>query len=413
MAVLLTRRAVLLAKIETTYNVEIVPSASTDAILVESPEFMPDMTVLKRNFARSSLSPLPHVVGRKFGKMHFTTELRGNGTQQSGSTANAPVIARLFQACGYSLTGMAAVGVTTMYNVGDEPNLATWVTNAAASTATDVIQYIFTVDTGGASLAARITVTSDTAGEAAASQIVTSGSAMTVGTKGITFTPTFTGALVVGQQWVAWALPKGQRLDPISTVPQSLTMRLYLDGTLTELTGAYGTFSIDAIGGQYAKVKWEFTGQYVTVVDAAIPTATFERTLPLAVQLARLNVGGFSAVVNAMTWTQANDVQLRPDVNQTDAYNGVRIVTRTPQIGIDPEADLVANHDFWGKMAAATRMPFQMRIGNVVGNTVWMLCSNTQYDKMTYKDRNGIRTFDAGLSPVQDSGDDEVVFVFS
>ena len=51
MAVLLTRRAVLLAKIETTYNVEIVPSASTDAILVESPEFMPDMTVLKRNFA--------------------------------------------------------------------------------------------------------------------------------------------------------------------------------------------------------------------------------------------------------------------------------------------------------------------------------------------------------------------------
>lgn len=39
-----------------------------------------------------------------------------------------------------------------------------------------------------------------------------------------------------------------------------------------------------------------------------------------------------------------------------------------------------------------------MRVGNVIGNTVWMLCPNTQYMKMTYKDRQGIRTYDAGLN---------------
>jgi hypothetical protein len=118
-------------------------------------------------------------------------------------------------------------------------------------------------------------------------------------------------------------------------------------------------------------------------------------------------------VVEKMTFTQANDIQPRPDVNGTDGYNGVRLVARKPEIGIDPEADLVANFDFWGRMAAAQEMPFQMRIGSAVRNTAWMLCPNTQYTKMTYKDRAGIRTYDAGLNVAAYSADDEICFLFA
>src|ERR1700749_52862 len=108
MTILLTRRAVLLATTESTYGTQASQTPATDAILVESPDFMPDITVLTRDFARPSLSPIPHQVGRVLGKMSFTTELRGNGTEQAGSLTNVPRIARLFQACGYSLTAMAA-----------------------------------------------------------------------------------------------------------------------------------------------------------------------------------------------------------------------------------------------------------------------------------------------------------------
>jgi len=66
------------------------------------------------------------------------------------------------------------------------------------------------------------------------------------------------------------------------------------------------------------------------------------------------------------------------------------LLSRKPEFGIDPEADLVANHDFWGRMAAAQEMPFQLHVGSVAGNTVWMLTPLTQYSKMTYKDRSGI-----------------------
>jgi hypothetical protein len=412
MTTLLTRRAVVLATLETTYNVAASQSATTDAILVEAPDFMADMTVLMRDYARASLSPLAHQIGRKLAKLAFTTELRGSGVENSGVITDAPRIARLFQACGYVLTAMSAVTASSVFDIGAEANEISWVSTLTSPTNTDVIQYILAVTVGGASGTAQIAITSDTGGEGSAAAVVTTATPITVGTKGMTLTPTFTGPLLVGQRWVIWLLPRGCRLDPESSAFKSLTLSAWLDGTEALLTGCLGTFSIDATAGQYGKIKWEFTGQYTPVIDAALPSATYEKTLPPSMQLARLNVDGFSATVNALTFTQGNDIQPRPDINNTDGYNGVRIVSRKPAFGVDPEADLVANHDFWGRMAAATQMPFQFRAGNVIGNTVWVLAPSTQYSKMTYKDRQGIRAYDAGLAPAAINGDDEIAIVF-
>ncbi len=409
-APLLTRRAIVLAKLETTYNVDAMPSAATDGILVESPDFVSDMNILMRDFTRGDLSPLPHTVGRKLAKMSFTTELRGNGHQQTGLAADVPVIARLFQASGYALTGHPASGATAVFEVGDELTPVAW-TTGGTTTNTDLIAYYITVDTPGPSGTAKVTVTSDTPGEGLASATITSGTPVALGTKGLTASPTFTGVLAAGQRWCVWLRPPGATLDPVSDSIASVTLYAYYDGTLHAITGALGTFSLDATGGQFAKLKWEFTGQYVPMVDAPLVNPAFERTLPPQVQLARLNVDNFPAVVNAMTFTQANTIQPRPDVNSTDGYNGVRLTARKPTGGIDPEATLVASHDFWGRMANATRMPFQMRVGNQAGNTVWMLAPNTQYDKMTYKDRAGLRVYDAGLSFARCYGNDEVSFL--
>ena len=132
---------------------------------------------------------------------------------------------------------------------------------------------------------------------------------------------------------------------------------------------------------------------------------------PRRSQLARLTSANFKAIVEKFTFNQGNDIQIRPDVSASDGYIGVRITGRKPEGGIDPEADLVANNDFWGQFAAAQRMPFQMRVGDVAGNTVWMFAPNTQYSGMTYPDRNGILAYDAGLRFARSVGNDEF-FVF-
>jgi hypothetical protein len=57
-------------------------------------------------------------------------------------------------------------------------------------------------------------------------------------------------------------------------------------------------------------------------------------------------------------------------------------------------------------------MPFQMRVGSQAGNTVWFMAPNAQYTGLTYQDRNGILSYDAGLRYSAATIGDEVVFVF-
>lgn len=99
---MLTKKSVLLAKVETTYNQDAGPTAADDAISIE--DFTPkvDGKVLDRNNYRQSLSPLQHVIGRIVAEFSFTTELKGAGAVYSASVK--PETAALFRGAGMSET---------------------------------------------------------------------------------------------------------------------------------------------------------------------------------------------------------------------------------------------------------------------------------------------------------------------
>lgn len=406
MAVLLTRRAIVQAQVEASYG---VPEALgvNDGVLVSEPMYTADPNVLERDFTRDTLSPQPHIIGRKLAKMTFTTELRGNGKQKSGILSDAPIIARLFRACGYMLTASAVPSLIGPFDVGAHDAPVAWAPDVSVADNTDAVAYYVTVSLGGPSGTAEVTITSDTAGEGSAAQVITDGVELMLGTHGLGLTPAFTGNLVAGQHWIVWLMPAGLKLKPVSNEFESITLGMNKDGVYHLMPGAFGSFEIEAEAGAYAKVKWSFTGTWRDAVDAAFVTPSYEKTLPSQVELARLRVDDFNAIVNKFTYNQANDIQIRPDVSSSEGYIGTRIVSRKPEGGIDPEADKVANYDFWGRFGKATRMPFQMRVGTVPGNIVWLLAPNTQYSGMTYQDRNGILTYDAGLKFAGYSADDE------
>jgi hypothetical protein len=536
MSVLLTRKAVLQAAMESVYN---TPQAVgvNDGFLISNPMFTIKPNVLERNFVRNDLSPMPIIIGRKIASMEFETELRSNGNSNTAASMVPALITRLFRACGYALTSNRGPVVKGPYDSGTYPVEITWTPVGAGATAsdvftataqfatgdivhigskaytfqasltnvdgnvwiganeaaglanlmnaanlgpgagiayaaatvkqpdgviatstgttltatapaigasynsvattytpigssegswahatlqggvdlatnTDVILYQLTCTVAGPSGTAQIAVTSDTLGEATAAAVVTSATPFTIGTKGLTITPVFAGSLTAGQTWSAWLMPAGWSLDPISDVFESATLVMHKDGVKHVMPGTFGTFDITAQAGNFATIKWIFTGSWVEPTDDPNPPPIFERTLPAQVQFARLQIGTFKATVEKFTFNQMNDVQIRPDVNAQDGYNGTRIVARKPEGGINPEADLVANNDFWGQFAAAQEMPFQMRVGNVAGNTVWMLAANVQYSGMTYGDRSGILVYDAGLRFARSLGNDEATFYF-
>ena len=412
MSVLLTRRAVVQTAIEDTYGVT-ADVGLNDGVLVSKPTFTVTPNILERDFTRDTLSQQAHIVGRLLAKMEFETELRSNGNSNSGLPSSAPIIARLFRACGYVLTGNAAPSLIGPFTIGAALNDIAWTPDVSTATNTDMIAYFLQVTTGGPSGTAMITVSSDTAGESAAAALVTAGTAIPIGTKGLTLTPAFAGTLITGTRWVVWLTPSGVQLRPISNNFESASLVMYKDGVKHTMPGSFGTFEITAAAGTFGSIKWTFTGIYKAPVDQVMPSPVYEKTLPAQVELGRLRLDTFSAVVEKFTFNQKNDIQIRPDVSSSQGYIGTRIVSRKPEGGVNPEADTVANYDFWGIFAAATRIPFQMRVGTTPGNTVWMIAPAAQYTGMTYTDRQGIMAYDAGLTFPGYQADDEFFLYFA
>lgn len=119
---LLTRKALLLAKVETTGGVDALPTPTDDAIQVVNPEFSLDPNVLERDIVAPDISPFEHVVGRKLANITFTAEAKSNGTAQSGDlSSDEPKLARLLRGCGYLPLGMSGgyAGINSTDDVDD------------------------------------------------------------------------------------------------------------------------------------------------------------------------------------------------------------------------------------------------------------------------------------------------------
>ena len=411
---LLTRRTCLLAAMESTYGTAPAFSASTDAILADNVMPSVDVRVLERSFYRNDISPLAIVAGRKLARLRFSTELRGNGLVQSGSLSDAPIITRLFRACGYAATAMASAAAGTVQEINAPTNAVavSWATGGSA-TVTEPKTYTIEITTGGATTVARAKITCDDGTAAQTNLTVTSGSSpLSLGTSGVTVQPTWTGSLVLAQRWQITVFPKGVKLLPVSTGFESIAFQISMDGTQQVFTGCFGTFRLAAEAGSYGRIEWDFMGIYNGPTDTAMPTPTYETALPVQFELGRLQLSEYTPAFRAISFDQNNQIVVRDDANSANGYIGVRIASRAPQGGIDPEADLVANYDFWSMLSAASKMRLHFRVGTTAGNTVLFIAPQVQYSGLTYADRNGIRTYDAGLRFARLSGDDEAAFYF-
>lgn len=100
---------VILARIETTYNTDPVPTAGTHAIFtMAAPQFAPEgQRMNERPGVRASLGELQRIYGGSLAKISFPVELKGSGT-----AGTAPEIGPLLRACGLGETVVASTSVT-------------------------------------------------------------------------------------------------------------------------------------------------------------------------------------------------------------------------------------------------------------------------------------------------------------
>jgi len=118
-----SKRGGILAKIESVYGTDPVPTGATNAIAVINPQYSADFTLNERDqILRDSLSRLSAVVGIKLARLTFGVEMKGSGT--AGTPARHGVLHRM---CGMSETVVAVTSVTyAPINSGFESGTVYW-----------------------------------------------------------------------------------------------------------------------------------------------------------------------------------------------------------------------------------------------------------------------------------------------
>jgi len=102
----LKNRAVVLAKIESTYGTDPTPTGAANAILAENVNFTINTETIDRNPLRSSFSPDEPIIGRVAATITMDVELKGSGTVDT-----PPRWAPLLVACAFSETINAATSI--------------------------------------------------------------------------------------------------------------------------------------------------------------------------------------------------------------------------------------------------------------------------------------------------------------
>lgn len=431
---ILFNRATLLAKTETTFDTDASPTAADDAFLVEAPDFTPDITVLRRNNVKEDLSPDPTVTGRKLAQITFQHEVRSNGN--TDGTAE-PRVGRLLKACGFTVEQVSAAADTleqTDTDTGTGGDIQFVATTAYAGTVKRNVQVEITVGGGSGDAQARFTseafsdlLALDTTGTDEV--VLTDGQEVllydTGGNLVVGVTPYFTSVWPeVGDRYNFDLRPLGYYYTPISENFDSLTLKLYLpddsgQSLLHTVTGARGTFSMNAQANDYARFTFTFTGSYNAVTDVTTPTGVvYETQQPQQVEYADLTILDDSGYLRSLCAASFSidaqvDIQPRECINEPDSYQGALITGRQPTLSFDPEAVLEATHPFWQYLSDATSVLWRARVGTTKGNVVGFEAQNIQYSDLAYADRNNTRVYNVTANLARVTGNDEMVIYFA
>lgn len=330
--------------------------------------FSEDIQVTQRNIVQASLSKHTSLIGVELAGITCSIELRGSGSIASPS-GDYPSWDPMIRACGFQRTAVKklAVGAITGTFVHGE-----------------------TV-TGGTSNATGRVISRWTGSDGQVVVEVLTGTfqsaeTLTGGTSGATATTSATAAAG------GWAY------EPASSDVPSLTMAMYHDGVKKLLVGARGNVRLEGSVGEAAMLRFDFTGVYGGVTDVSMLTGiSYETTVPPVMKNATLKFDSFAPVVTSFSFDTGNVVAPRRSIAAAAGAVSARITDRVPTATMDPEMDLVANFDFYGKKKGGTLHYTELAVGSTAGNRFKICVPQTQIVSVAPGDRDRLSTVQLGL----------------
>jgi len=379
---MLTKKQVLLTKIEAAEGVAETVDPALDAVLIlEGGAVTPEGQVVGSARLNATLSREPDKIGQKSMALTAPCELRGGGI--NGSVVKAPDFDSMLQASAMKRLDIEFLACDTPSGAFERGEVIT----GGTSTATGVlISYV-----GGGLLLEPATGTFE------------SGELLTGSTSSVTANSTATP--ITGFEYMPTSEPETMK---------SMTAVRYHDGHKFVVSGARNTFSMSLPTGEKPTIEFTINGRWGDPVQESNPTPNLNMTdAPLVVNMG-LKVGNHAPLgVNAISLDMANSVIKAQDVNAPDGLRAYLITGRQPSGSFDPEAEDLASYNPIQAWMDGELAELSFLLGSTPGERIYMSMPKIQRTSVSYGDREGTVVYDESFEPKRDdAGDDELRMVF-
>lgn len=390
---LLTRRAVVLADIQSAEGSAATLNPSLHALLVSDLSWNPNGEPIERNFLRDSLSPLPHRQGRKLMEASFSFEL--NAAPELGAR---PPWSPIFRAAGMSETLTSGV-VTSIRTAALRWTLSVaggagvyWVELAAGGDPS--ITNPQAVRESGDDMRRATAVASMRAGEFMYGQFDAQGFS--------TIYVKLTDSADPDSKALAFVERVNSATNIIydfrDTGHEFATVGFYLDGVLVNCVDALIDIqSITYEAGKVPMCNAKLMADYTTPTDVALPTGLYPTHLPPINQSMLVTFDAFATgVIPSWSINFANQISERRDVNSANGFKGLRYTGRNPTGQMTMEQELVANFPVVTRFENATEMSWSALLGSTP-NRITFSSPSVQITSVASADIGGISGWNLGL----------------
>ncbi|EHJ46337.1 hypothetical protein DFW101_0320 [Solidesulfovibrio carbinoliphilus subsp. oakridgensis] len=373
----LTRKAVVLAKLEETYG-QLPDMGPQNGILVNNGvDVEPSGEKVKRDVVRSTFSSAGAVIGSKKIPFKAQVELRGGGLDGTGKVL-PPDCEPFLLACGTQRTDVVRLSVPSVVGF-----LLGETVTGGTSHATGVVHHFDGDDT---------LVLKGVVGTYEPEQI-------TGGTSNVTADVT--------------AVASGIEYRPATKRPaaqDSTAVLFHKDAILYTVRGARGTFTLNCAVNKYPVFEFSMTGLWTDPADAPNPPVPeLTKIKPPMFMGANFEVDDYRPTITEFNFNLGNTVSDRLDANSPEGLIGVLITDREATGSINPEMDALANFNPWTKWKTAGTWRIATLFGSEPGNRMRIELPAAQYDGLKHGDRSGIAAYTANYiaNAHRDAGDDE------
>lgn len=202
---------------------------------------------------------------------------------------------------------------------------------------------------------------------------------------------------------------------PVSSSFSSVTLYFHNDGIRHKVTGARGTFTLNAEVGQIPTISFTLTGIYNAPTDTATPTPTYANQAdPLIFKngnTSNFSIFSYSGCLQSLSFDVANEIVYRELVGCTKE---TLITNRAPSGDVVIEAPTIAAKDFFAIANGSATGSISFQHGATAGNIVTFTAAQADVNNPTYSDQDGIQMLNLPyLATPSSAGNDELSLAYT